>query len=497
MARIKERSFAYFATLRSQDGVGRLMSDLGLPDSFAGEEPSRLRLLETARAARAELSGLGRWSEANEAILDAIGSVTMRQQVIAKDLTDLVYTAGGRSSNGKECTVSVPIPGERRDAMRAMLMANQAVERDEAIEVARRVLDSTGAREGGTFWYAVLVLIYADELDLARAACARVAECPEWSELAEYRDLLEMVRVRIDWAAGESAAAHERIEELFSRGLYFHFTGLAVAWAARAKVDLGDVAGAEALMRRHDLFGSLAHMGDSVELLVARGAVHRAAGRLLAARDDFLAAGAELRSWSVVNSVMNGWRWQAAVCARETGREGLASVLAQKDLVVARRWGTKRGSGLALAAVGMVCEGENDLELLTAAAELLDGADTRRELMQVQYQLGMRLCVNKRYEDGLVRFAAALGIARGAGRRAWVTRLEQAMELWAENGGLRELTKQALRVASLAQAGFENREIATTLHLTNRTIEFHLSNVYRKLGISGRAGLASVPVPTF
>ena len=52
------------------------------------------------------------------------------------------------------------------------------------------------------------------------------------------------------------------------------------------------------------------------------------------------------------------------------------------------------------------------------------------------------------------------------------------------------LTPSERRVAELAADGQGNREIAQTLFVTPRTVEFHLTSVYRKLGISSRAGLA-------
>ncbi|MCZ0983331.1 helix-turn-helix transcriptional regulator [Streptomyces diastatochromogenes] len=57
------------------------------------------------------------------------------------------------------------------------------------------------------------------------------------------------------------------------------------------------------------------------------------------------------------------------------------------------------------------------------------------------------------------------------------------------------LTAQEARIGQLARAGYSNREIAETLFLAVRTVEFHLSSVYRKLGISGRRELHSVLGP--
>jgi DNA-binding NarL/FixJ family response regulator len=46
-------------------------------------------------------------------------------------------------------------------------------------------------------------------------------------------------------------------------------------------------------------------------------------------------------------------------------------------------------------------------------------------------------------------------------------------------------------VAELAAAGPTNREIAQALFVTQRTIEVHLTSIYRKLGISSRSQLAA------
>ncbi|WP_290062360.1 helix-turn-helix domain-containing protein, partial [Amycolatopsis solani] len=47
------------------------------------------------------------------------------------------------------------------------------------------------------------------------------------------------------------------------------------------------------------------------------------------------------------------------------------------------------------------------------------------------------------------------------------------------------------RVAELAAGGHSNREIGRRLHVTVSTVEQHLTNVYRKLGVDGRAHLPS------
>jgi DNA-binding NarL/FixJ family response regulator len=95
-------------------------------------------------------------------------------------------------------------------------------------------------------------------------------------------------------------------------------------------------------------------------------------------------------------------------------------------------------------------------------------------------------------------------------RRAAREHLERAAELfeaigarrWAEHARIEErsvsgrrtgdglLSPAELRVAQLAAEGRSNKEIADELFLTVRTVESHLSAVYRKLMIRSRGGLA-------
>jgi hypothetical protein len=44
--------------------------------------------------------------------------------------------------------------------------------------------------------------------------------------------------------------------------------------------------------------------------------------------------------------------------------------------------------------------------------------------------------------------------------------------------------------AKLASEGLSNREIADTLFVTVRTVEFHLSSTFRKLGVRSRQELS-------
>jgi DNA-binding NarL/FixJ family response regulator len=56
--------------------------------------------------------------------------------------------------------------------------------------------------------------------------------------------------------------------------------------------------------------------------------------------------------------------------------------------------------------------------------------------------------------------------------------------------GVEALTPSERRVAGMAAEGQTNRDIAQALYVTPKTVEVHLSNAYRKLGIRSRRELA-------
>ncbi len=53
-------------------------------------------------------------------------------------------------------------------------------------------------------------------------------------------------------------------------------------------------------------------------------------------------------------------------------------------------------------------------------------------------------------------------------------------------GSAGELTTREREVLALASRGMSNAQIAGTLFVTEQTVKFHLSNIYRKLGVHNR-----------
>jgi DNA-binding NarL/FixJ family response regulator len=55
-----------------------------------------------------------------------------------------------------------------------------------------------------------------------------------------------------------------------------------------------------------------------------------------------------------------------------------------------------------------------------------------------------------------------------------------------------QLTPQELQVSLAIQRGLTNANAAAELFLSVKTIEYHLSNIYRKLGINSRTQLIRI-----
>jgi DNA-binding CsgD family transcriptional regulator len=53
-----------------------------------------------------------------------------------------------------------------------------------------------------------------------------------------------------------------------------------------------------------------------------------------------------------------------------------------------------------------------------------------------------------------------------------------------------QLTESERRIAELVAAGHSNAEVARALVISRKTVEWNLSNVYRKLGVRSRTELA-------
>jgi ATP/maltotriose-dependent transcriptional regulator MalT len=146
-----------------------------------------------------------------------------------------------------------------------------------------------------------------------------------------------------------------------------------------------------------------------------------------------------------------------------------------------------RCRAMSLAARGEVAEAET---VVLQALGWHDRLPMPLERARTQVLLG-QLQRRRRLRDpaaATLREAAAAFESMGAA--LWVARAEAELARVKgrpSDGGL--LTASEQRVAELAATGMTNRDIASTLFISPKTVEQNLGRVYRKLGIKNRAAL--------
>jgi DNA-binding CsgD family transcriptional regulator len=110
---------------------------------------------------------------------------------------------------------------------------------------------------------------------------------------------------------------------------------------------------------------------------------------------------------------------------------------------------------------------------------------------------GERLRRAGRRVDAREQLRRALAAFERAGAEPWVRRATAELRAAGETRGpaardaAEALTPQELQIALVVGGGATNREAAAALFLSAKTIEMHLSRIYRKLGIRSRAELAA------
>jgi DNA-binding NarL/FixJ family response regulator len=112
----------------------------------------------------------------------------------------------------------------------------------------------------------------------------------------------------------------------------------------------------------------------------------------------------------------------------------------------------------------------------------------------VQLAYGRRLRRGRDARAARVPLAAALEIFERLRAAPWVE--QTAVELKAAGQGVARQgpessapTAQELTIADLAARGLTNKQIATRLALSPRTVSTHLYRIFPKLGVASRAGL--------
>jgi len=159
-----------------------------------------------------------------------------------------------------------------------------------------------------------------------------------------------------------------------------------------------------------------------------------------------------------------------------------------------RRW--------ALAAVarcdGILAPTGGFAESFERSLALLDGSPLALDRARTQLVYGERLRRAGRRREARIHLRAAHEAFAAVDAVPWAERAGAELRATGETVGPRtpdrrgELTPQELQIAALVGEGRTNKEIAARLYLSPKTIEYHLGNAYRKLGVHSRVELTRV-----
>jgi DNA-binding CsgD family transcriptional regulator len=265
-----------------------------------------------------------------------------------------------------------------------------------------------------------------------------------------------------------------------------------------------DLDAAEELLTSYGLDGPLdRRLGPTLYAAMGRARLRLARDRIADAVADLRLVGEISLGLTIKTPAWLPWRAELADALARLGQPEEAVELASVDLALARRFGTPRTIGTALRGLGVAmaaCASREAEAHLTDAVSTLESSPARLETVRALLALGTLLRHRNARADARAVLTRALDIAGhcGAGRLAERARAELvaagARPRRARSTGRDALTPTERRVAILATAN-TNREIAHAMFLTVKTVETHLRNAYQKLGITGRAQLASALTP--
>lgn len=298
---------------------------------------------------------------------------------------------------------------------------------------------------------------YRDAADCAEEGLRLAKDTGQWARAWHLRAILSWLAA----VAGDGDRCRSLAEESVGYAVRHEFA-LAAAWGewALALLDLGCGAAGAALARfestidrgtYHPMLARL-YAPDQVEAAVRIGEPDRA-------RE----AAARFEQWAVAT----GQSWAAAVAAR-------CRALLSLDGDAERHF----AEAVRLHELG---------------GRLFEHARTR-------LAYGEWLRRERRRVDARLQLGAALETFSELGAAPWAERARAELRATGAPvtagadaaGPISRLTAQELQVVRLAALGKTNREIASQLFLSPRTIGYHLYKAYPKLGISSRTELASL-----
>jgi DNA-binding CsgD family transcriptional regulator/tetratricopeptide (TPR) repeat protein len=400
-----------------------------------------------------------------------------------------------------------PGEGAAERQLLAVTALHQALDGGSALAVARRARQAVSIPElnlvGWSELSAAFALHLADDSHAALAELGRVVAAGRRAGnepiLLLASAILAYVRCDVGDLAGSVALAQSTLARVgpsaVPLGTLLLQTALIMALVARGELERAEELsdGLPQARSADCVFGRPAH-------LMARAAIlgRREPEAALAA---LAACGESLADAGIDNPVFAPWWLETALLLGRLGRPAQAAAAVEHGTRVARRWGTPRARGLALLARGATTYGDAGVLLLTEAASVLARTPARLDYARAERLLGHALLHQGDARRARRHLRRALDQATRCDCPPLIAETQALLALAGMTPGdpagtvptrpSGPLTDSEAKVAALAASGLTNRAVAASLFVSVRTVELHLTSVYRKFGITSRAGLAA------
>jgi len=233
-------------------------------------------------------------------------------------------------------------------------------------------------------------------------------------------------------------------------------------------------------------------------LYYARAVARHAAGDHEGALASAKSLGALLARLDVDSPTWAAWRSVAIEPLRALGRLDEARALARENVALCERAEVPDLLGEALRLLGeTTADPSEGFAALERAVKVLADAEGRLTEGLARLSLGSALRRAGQRSRAREELLAGRALVAACGAAPLVEHAEAELAAAGSRTtrldvtGAGALTASELRIAGLAAQGMSNTEIGRMLFVSHKTVETHLSRVYRKLGIDGRAGLAA------
>lgn len=384
-------------------------------------------------------------------------------------------------------------------AMRARYLMDSgasAIEVGEAAEAAVRHPAVVEAKGPDSLWAlnCAVALLGAERFDVLEAFLTRALSVVRARGSAPGFALISTHLGRLANRLGDPRRAEaETRAALESSGLSGFYRYGTSSVLMLSLIEQGRIEEAQEVYAATGLGEQLPDQRPMTPLLIVRGELRRAQGELDRAVADLRESLARIARYADRTSAGLDARLTLAETLHELGRPDDAIHEACEALTIARAWGAPGTLGDAERVYGLLLGGHGGIDVLREATERLAQTPARLSYARGLIDLGaaLRRAGQRRECREYLREGLELAEQRSAKPLAAGARDELAAT------GIRvprqrigdPLTPSERRIVELARAGESNPRIAQALFVTVKTVESHLANAYRKLGVSSRQEL--------